>query len=164
MSGDGDRPDYLDRDKKSFSELDRLRRERRDGRDARPRDAAARARASAASKQYLAQIDGLFSGGRRGDEAALARAVLDARGSAGLADACRAYRDGVGVPTEARLLACFLDAGERDLVLEGLNALLSARAAGSLQASPGLRSQLRLLAQDADDEVAGAAEEILEAL
>ena len=41
MSGrDDDRPDYLDREKKSFSELDRLRREGGSGGD-RPRSAAA---------------------------------------------------------------------------------------------------------------------------
>jgi hypothetical protein len=164
MSGDGDRPAYLDREKKSFSELDRVRRERRDGRDTKPRSAAAQARAKQATKQYLQQIEGLFSGGRAGKDHPLAEAVLEARGTPGLADACRAYRDAAGVPTQARLLSCFLDSGDRELVLAALEALGRAHAAGGLEPSAGLRTQLRGLAQDPDDDVAGVAEELLEEL
>lgn len=161
MSGDGDRPTYLDRDKKSFAELDRLRRERRDGRESGPRSAGAQARAKQATKQYLQQIEGIFSGGEGGEGQRLADAVLEARGTPGLADACRAYRDAAGVPTQMRLLSCFLDAGERELVLAALEVLCSAHAAGDLEPSAGLRTQLRGLAQDPDDDVAGAAEDLL---
>jgi hypothetical protein len=164
MSGDGDRPTYLDREKKSFSELDRMRRERRDGREAGPRDAAAQARARQATKQHLRRAEGLFSGARGGEDHPLAQAVLEARGSPGLAEACRAYHDAMGVPKPLRLLSCFLDSGERELVLAALEALCRAHSAGELEPSAGLRTQLRGLAQDSDDDVAGTAEELLEQL
>lgn len=164
MSGDDDRPGWLDREKRSFSDLDRARREKRDGRAERPRSAASQARAKQATKQYLDQIEGLFQAGVHGEADALGRAVLDARGTPALADACRAYRDAVGVPSQARLVSCFLDTGDRELVLAGLEALLSAQAASALDATAGLRTQLRSLAEDSDDEIAGTAEELLEAL
>ena len=49
--------------------------------------------------------------------------MRDARGTPGLADACRAYRDAVGLPADARHISCFLDAGDRELVVNGLEAL-----------------------------------------
>jgi hypothetical protein len=162
MGRDDDRPDYLDRDKKSFSELDRLRREGRGAGDRRPRGEAARAQEKRATSQYLKQIDGLFRGGAKGD--ALAAAMLDARGTPGLADACRAYRDAVGAPPTARLIACFLDCGAPELVSLGLEALAASEAAGTLEVTRGLRTQLRMLTQDSDDDVAEAAEELLERL
>ena len=163
MSQDDDRPGFLDREKKSFSELDRQRRERRSPEERRPAGPAQRARVESAKKQYLKEIDGMFAKGRGGAEGdRLARAVRDARGTPGLAAACRAYRDAVGAPSEAALVACFLEAGEADVVLQGLEALRAQRAAGSFQTTPGLRTQLRMLAQDSDDEVASAAEELLE--
>ena len=163
MSQDDDRPGFLDREKKSFSELDRQRRERRGPEERRPASPGQRARVESAKKQYLKEIDGLFAKGKGGGEGdRLARAVRDARGTPGLAAACRAYRDAVGAPSEAGLVACFLEAGEADVVLQGLEALRAERAAGSLQTTPGLRTQLRMLAQDSDDEVASAAEELLE--
>lgn len=162
MSGDDDRPGFLDREKKSFSELDRQRRERRDGGERRPAGAAHQARIASAKKQYLQQIDSMFATGKGGAEGArLAQAVRDARGTPGLAAACREYRDAVGAPSDAVLVACFLDAGQPDVVLCGLEAVREQRAAGSLQITPGLRTQLRMLAQESDDDVASAAEELL---
>ena len=150
-----------DREKKSFSELDRMRRERRDGGDRAPQGEAARAGAEAAAKEQLKVADGLFS--KAGADAdALARAMSDARGTSGFADACRSYREAVGPPGTLREISCFLDSGDHELVLDGLTALLEASDAGSLDATPGLRTQLRMLADDADDEVADAAEELLE--
>lgn len=164
MSGDGDRPDYLDREKKSFSELDRLRRERRDGGSSRPSSPAAQRRSAEATKSYLKQIDGLFQGGPGAQGEELSRAVLDARGTPGLPDACRAYLDALGVPSQTRLLSCFLDTGVAELELQGLEGLCALREAGSLEAGAGLRTQLRLLAQGPDDAVADLAEELLEQL
>jgi hypothetical protein len=155
MGRDDDRPDYLDREKKSFSELDRMRRERGSQGEARPRSPAGQARAGAA--------DALFSSERKGSEGEKrVREMLDARGTPGLADACRAYHELLGLPSELRHASCFLDSGDRDLVLVGLAALRALHEAGSLKASAGLRSQLRLLAEDPDDELAEGAEEILE--
>ena len=64
--GDRERPDYLDRDKKSFSELDRQRRDRRDHGGSRPASPGAQRRAAAAAKQYVKQLDGLFASGKGG--------------------------------------------------------------------------------------------------
>jgi hypothetical protein len=163
MSRDDDRPGFLDRDKKSFSELDRQRRERRGSEAPARTGPAQRARVESAKKSYLKQIDTLFAKGKGGAEGErLAAAVREARGTPALAGACRAYRDAVGAPTGAALIACFLDAGEPELVLAGLEALRAERAAGRVELAPGLRTQLRMLAQDSDDAVASAAEELLE--
>ena len=165
MSRDDDRPGFLDRDKKSFSERDRERREKRGSGERRPASPAQHARLASAKKQYLKQIDTIFAKGKGGEEGdRLAQAVRSARGTPGLAAACRAYRAAVGAPSDAALVACFLDAGSADVVLVGLEVVRGERAAGSLQATPGLRTQLRLLAQDSDDEVASAAEELLDGL
>jgi hypothetical protein len=165
MSRDDDRPGFLDRDKKSFSERDRERRERRGSDERRERGPGRPAQDAFAKKQYLRQIDSIFAKGRGGAEGdRLDRAVRDARGTPGLAAACRGYRDAQGAPSEAGLIACFLDAGEADVVLVGLEALAALRAAGSLRATSGLRTQLRMLAEAPDDDVAGAAEALLDGL
>ena len=163
MSRDDDRPGFLDRDKKSFSERDRMRREGR-GRteERRPTSPAQQARLDAAKKQYLKQIDGIFAkgeGGAQGER--LAEAVREARGTPALAAACRVYRDAVGMPGDAALLACFLDAGDPELAVAGMEALAAARAEGGLTLTPGLRTQLRMLAESPDDAVASAAEDLL---
>jgi hypothetical protein len=159
---DDDRPDYLDREKKSFSELDRLRREGGAGGD-RPGGARAESVTREASQQYLKQIDGIF-GGRKEEVDKLGRAILDARGTPELPAACRAFLAAAGPPAELRHVSCFLEATEPDLVLAGLGALEAAQAAGSLDATPGLRTQLRMLVDHPDDEVAGSAEDLIEAI
>jgi hypothetical protein len=164
MSADRERPDYHDREKKTFSERDRMRRERRDPGGVPAASPAARARAREATRAYLDQIDSLFKGGQQAQAQKLAEAVLDARGTPELPAACRAYLEGAGLPTEARLLSCLLDTGERELVLVGLAGLASAHEAGGLEPGAGLLSQLRMLAQDSDDEIAETAEDLLEAL
>jgi hypothetical protein len=160
--GDGERP------KLSWSEIDKRRdkpRARAD-REQRPRGAAAEARARDAAQQYLKQKGGaLFAkhgAGGRGD--ALAKAVRDAQGTPGFAEACRAFLRELGAPTEASLCSRFLDARDPELILAGLRGLEGLRDAGQLAASAGLRSQLRGLADDANDEVASAAEAIVRAL
>ena len=163
MGQDDDRPSWVEREKKSFSELDRMRREKRPGGEQRPR-AAAQARATQATKQYVKQIDGIFSSGKGEQLEKLAQAMRDARGTPGLAAACRAYRDAVGLPADARLISCFLDAPDRELIVDGLEALRQANEAGDFEVTAGLRTQLRMLAEDPDDEVAERAEELLELL
>ena len=161
---DDDRDSYHDRDKKSFSERDRMRREGRPGEGAQPRGPGGQARAKEATQAYLKQIDALFSGGKNAEAEKVLEEMLDARGTPQLAEACRSYRQALGPPTEMRSISCFLDAGEPELVRTGLEALRSAHAAGTLQVSAGLRSQLRMLTQDPDDEVAETAEELLDVL
>jgi len=163
--GDDDRPGWADREKKSFSELDRMRREKPSSGERRPQGAAAQARAQAATQQYLGKIDGIFSGGKGGAEGGrLAQAVRDARGTPGLDDACRAYREAVGLASDAGLVACFLECGARELVLDGLEALRIGHEAQTFAVTAGLRTQLRMLANEPDDEVAEIAEELLDAL
>ena len=161
MSGDDERS-WSDREKLSFSELDKRRKEKERYGERGPRGPGASARAEEAAKQYLKQIDGMFSSAKgSGEGARLAEAMRDARGTPGLAEACRAYRGEVGMPADPALLSLFLDAGEPQLVVEALEALRGAHAAGA-EVGRGLRTQLRLLAQDPDNGVAEAAEELLE--
>jgi len=164
MGQDDDRPSWVEREKKSFSDLDRMRREGRSDAERRPRSPAAQERATQATKQYVQQIDGIFSSGKGEQLEKLAQAMRDARGTPGLADACRAYRDAAGLPVDARHISCFLDAGERELVVDGLEALRQVHEAGELEVTAGLRTQLRMLAEDSDDEVAEKAEELIELL
>lgn len=165
MSGGDD--ERGERPKRSWAEIDRLRDQPRARRDERaPRGPAATARAQAATKQYLAELDQkLFAksapGGAKG--ASLAAAVRAAQGTPGLADACRAYLDAVGPPSEPALLAAFLDSGEPALQHAALAALAEGVAAGRIALSPGLRAQLRTLAEGSDDELAEAAEAALRA-
>ena len=158
--GDDDRPSFLDREKKSFAELDRMRREG-GGRSETPRSPASRQRAKRATEETLQQADALFSADAEKERF---DAVLEARGTPGLADACRAYLAAVGPPTATRLIGCFLDADDPDVVLSGLEAARAARAVSSLEVTPGLRTQLRILAEGLDDDLAEAAEALLEEL
>jgi len=160
----GDDRSWVDREKKSFSELDRQRREGRGVSDDRPRGKQAEERSAAATKQYLKAADGIFSGGSKAEVARLGTAMRDALGTPGLADACRAYHAMAGPPAEASLISLFLDSGERDVILLGLNALESARASAAVEITGGLRSQLRTFEQDSDDEIAESAEALLESL
>ncbi len=156
---DDDRPE---RPRRSWREIDQMRdgaRHRRDER--RPRGAAAEARARTATAQYLKRADQLFSGGRGGAEGErLAAAVRAAEDGPALAAACAAYRDALGVPDDPALLTRFLDSGDRALVVGALGALAAARERGASLGS-GVRSQVRMLAGDPDDEIAEAAEALL---
>ena len=162
MSGD-DRS-WNDGDKLSFSERDRRRREGRSSDAPRPGGKQTQARADAAAKQYVKAIDGIFSGGSKAEIEKLARAMRDAHGSPGLADACRAYRDATGLPREAFLISLFLDTGDPELILAGFEALRASHDSGIVKLTGGLRSQLRILSEDANDDVAEGAEELLSEL
>ena len=166
MSGDGDKPDrpsWTERDKLSFSELDRRRRDHSSSGESAPRGPGGQARDGEATRQYIKQLDGLFSTAQGGAEGGrLAQAMRDAHGTPVLAEACRAYRDAVGMPADPGELSLFLDCGDPELVLAGLEAFRAVHEAGALEATRGLKSQLRILAQDPDDAVAEAAEELVE--
>jgi len=153
-----------ERPKLSWSEIDK----RRDGAGGRreergPRGAVQQERAQAAARQYVKKIGSeLFSkhaGGERADE--LASAMRDAHGTPRLAEVCRDFLAEMGAPRDAALLSLFLDAGEPELVLAGCDGLERLREAGELDSRSGLRTQLRMLAEDANDDVAYAAEELL---
>ncbi len=155
----GDDRSYHDRDKKSFSERDRARREGRGDAPRGPRAAEAEKRAT---QEALSQADALFSSGKVAERKKLGAALLEARGTPGLADACRAYRDVVGPPNEPRHVSCFLDCEAPDVLLAGLEGLGVGLRAGEMELSAGLRTQLRMLANHADDAVADEAEFLLE--
>jgi hypothetical protein len=160
MSGD-DRS-WNDGDKLSFSERDRLRRE---GRASEPRPKGVpQARVEAAKKQYVKSLDDLFSKPSDSKSAKLSAAVRAAHGSPKLAEACRAHVAAVGYPTDAPLLGMFLDAGDVAIVAGALDALAAGIDAESIKITPGLRSQVRMLAEDSDDGVATRAEELVERL
>jgi hypothetical protein len=157
-SGDGERP------RRSWSEIDKLRdkpRERRE-REA-PRSPHVQERVRQATKEYLKQVDrAVFSGKRRPSEADRAADELRrSHGTPELAAACRAYRDAQGLPEDPSLLSLFLDAGDSELVVAALDALRGLHERGALEAGPGLRSQLRMLAGGFDDAAAEAAEALL---
>lgn len=155
----GDDRSWNDGDKLTFSERDRRRREGRSSSQERRPQGVSRAKHEAATKQYIKQLDGLFSKTKGGAKVEQLKAALRAaHGTSGLADACRNYRDAVGFPEDAALLGMFLDSGDTELVIGGLKALESASAAEGFKPSAGLRSQLRMLADDPDDEVAELAE------
>jgi len=159
---DDDRDDRV-REKRSWREIDAMRDGTGRSEDRGPRGRVAQERADAASKQYRKQLEGRFPSARGGAEGKrLAKAMRDAHGTPGLADACREYRDSVGPPSEASHIGFFLDCGDRDLILAGLTALRGLLAAESTALTAGLRSQLRMLAEDRDNDVADLAEEILE--
>jgi hypothetical protein len=157
----GDDRSWMDREKKTFSELDRQRRERRPSEERRPQTKAAQERAAAATKQYIKEIDGVFSGGKKAEFEQLKAAMRDAHGTPRLADACRAYHDAAGLPREVSLISLFLDTGDAALILMGLEALRIGHEKGTAKVTSGLRSQLRILSEDAVDAVAEAAEDLL---
>jgi hypothetical protein len=148
-----------DREKLSFSERDRLLRERGRG-DAPPRGQRAQEESRRATATALREADQLFAG-EGGPARARAQAVRDAHGSDSFLDACRSYLAEVGAPEEPSLIALFLDTGDRELMVPVLEVLLRQQGEGTLEISPGLRSQLRVLEQHRDDTVAGIAEDLL---
>ena len=166
MNGPRDRDDGdrgSERERRSWREIDRMRDGSGGSQERGPRGAAEQARADAASREYRKQLDRSFAKGKGGAEGQrLAKAMRDALGTPALADACRAYRDAVGPPEEVAIISLFLDCGDPELIRVGLEALRSSSEGGALELSSGLRRQLRMLAQDVNDAVADAAEEVLE--
>jgi hypothetical protein len=147
--------------KLTYSERDRLRRE--GGAGGRPRTGRARIEDEKRSREALAAADSLFTDEQGGQEGrVLADAVRDAHGTSGLVEACRAYLAGVGRPKSAQLLSIFLDADDKALRIEALEALLSQKGAGGFELGGGLKRQVRILAEDFDDDLASRAEELLE--
>jgi hypothetical protein len=158
---DDGRDDRDERPRRSWREIDRLRDRPSERRDALSRPAESQ-RSAAATQQYLRKLHGLFredEGGAEGQR--LAEAVRAAHGTPDLAAACRAYLDALGPPRDAALAALFLDCGDVGSVRTALEALAEGVRSGALRVAPGMRSQLRLLSESPDDDVAGLAEEML---
>jgi len=158
MAGDGR--------KLSYSERDRMRREG-GGPGGRPPNRRERVEGEKRSREALAVADSLFTdekGGQAGK--ALADAVRAAHGSTDLAAECRAYLEQVGPPSDSELVSIFLDAGEKELTICALDALLRLKGEDAdklaQELEGGLKRQVRILAEDFDDDLASRAEEILE--
>jgi hypothetical protein len=151
-----------DERKRSWAEIDRLRDgARRDDRD-RPRNAASQARTEAATQTYLKEIDKLFSStGRSAEANALVKRLRDAHGTPELANVCREFRDEVGLPRETALLSIFLDCNEPELVVDALSTLFALLEQEEIELGKGVQSQLRVLSQDFNNDIAEVAEDIL---
>jgi len=150
-----------DREKLTYAERDRLRQERAKGYDT-PRGHGAQQRQAQARDAALKQAESIFSAegkGQRGDE--LAKAVRAAHGTPELAEVCRAFVDEIGLPKSVDLLQIFIDTSDATLIVPALEELLARKQAGELEVSAGLRSQLRILAEDKDDDIAGLSEDLL---
>lgn len=162
----GDDRDRDDREKLSWAEIDKRRDKARSSGSGsgggHPRGRQARERAARESRDSLHEAEALFSGDPGGEEgAALAKAVRDAHGSPELEEACRDYVASLGVPKQPELLTIFLDTGCTDLIVSALEALEELKQEGRLEVTRGLKTQLRLLAQEPDDDVAGLSEDLL---
>lgn len=157
-----------DRPKLSWAEIDKRRdgsSRGRDQGDRRPRGKAEEARDREVKDDALEKADALFSlekGGHEGE--GLGKAMRDAHGSPAFLDSCREYREGVGMPTDPALLSLFLDTGEPDFMVAALESLLALQAAGEVEFGSGLKSQIRTLAGDFNNDVAELAEELVEGL
>jgi hypothetical protein len=153
--------------KLTYSERDRMRREGGGSAGGAGRPRGGRERQEDALRQQFAleQADALFSGdsGEKGGEAgkALADAVRAAHGSAELPAACRAYLEALGPPSSVELASIFLDAGDKEISLPILDALLRQKDAGTLELEGGLKRQIRILSEDFDDDLASRAEDLL---
>lgn len=149
--------------KLSYSERDRLRREGKLGsRRERPLSGKERALEEKRSRLALAAAEELFTdekGGQLGKS--LANAVRAAHGTKDLPAACRAYLEQVGPPASAELASIFLDAGEKAISVPVLDALLRMKGEGQLELEGSLKRQIRLLAEDFDDDLASRAEDLL---
>lgn len=149
--------------KLSYSERDKLNRERGSGGGSRPQSGRARAADEERARQAMISAESLFSeqpGGDLGKE--LAKAVRAAHGTPDLPAACQAYVDELGAPANNELASIFLDSGQKDLGVLALDALLEKKAKGALEIEGGLKRQLRILSEDFDDDLASRAEELLE--
>lgn len=146
--------------KLSYSERDRMRRD--GGKRERPVTGHDREVEEKRSRLALAAAEDLFTdekGGQAGKS--LANAVREAHGTKELPAACRAYLEKVGPPTSGELASIFLDAGEKAISLPVLDELLRQRSQGKLEIEGGLKRQIRLLAEDFDDDLASRAEDLL---
>ncbi len=152
--GDDDR-------KLTYSERDRMHRE--GGGTRPPRGKRAEAENAKRTHDALQVADALFTDEKGGQEGkALANAVRAAHGSSDLPAACRAYLETVGQPMSLELASIFLDADDKEISIVVLDALLRQKDAGDLELAGGIKSQIRILSEDFDDDLASRAEELLE--
>jgi hypothetical protein len=153
-----------ERDKISFSELDRRRREKkRSSGDRRPRGEKGQRRSRAASATYRERIDEkLF--GKKEDAARLRleQRLRDAHGTQLFSRTFREYVKGYGLPADIPLLFTLLDLDEERDLLQVMAALDAAMESLPPEQRNLLRSRLRNLEMStSSDALANAAEELL---
>jgi hypothetical protein len=153
-----------ERDKISFSELDRRRREKKsNGRQKQPRGEQAQRRSRATAARYRDRIDKELFGNREdAPRLRLEQRLRDAQGSPDFGRTFREYLKGYGMPSDMGLLLMLLDLdAERD-VLQVLEALNSAVESAPLEQRNLLRSRLRNLEMSTSSDVlADAATDLL---
>lgn len=180
MGSRGDDESIRDRDKKSFSELDRLRRERKYGRD-NDSPGQRRIESSQAYSNYKRQLNRAFDGGALPDaikeklgetefgkqkkaRKAAAKAVTEAAGESAIFAAFVAYKEAHGFPEEEEVLGKLLELeAEPEVVGEALRTIGKLAAQGSLKRGKSLKARIKTAQMTVDDDdVFAAAKELLE--
>ncbi len=155
MSGDEGR-------KRSFSELDRMKKEGPDRQTRTPKSERAQEISKTGTEQYLrSAAKHLFGGSADEEGERLTKEIRNAHGTKALPEACRAYLEARGIPKEVSLLGIFLDSHDGALIEAALEEL----ASGEYELGSGsMRPQLRVLAYHQNDAIAELAEELLEGI
>lgn len=149
-----------DRDKISFSELDRLRRERRSGGgDRRPRSEEAERRSRAGVAIYKRKAaEQLFGRGADAARLRLEERLRESHGSPAFLSTYREYQRAYGFPRDPGLLVVLLDLDDEREVLKVLGAIEAVVKEAAPEHRTLLRSRLRNLEMSASsDAVADAA-------
>jgi hypothetical protein len=151
-----------DREKISFSELDRIRREKRRNGDRRPRGERATRQARAAVSSYKSRVEErLFGKGADAARFRLGERLRDAHGSPSFLSTYKEYVRSHGVPEDVNLLVLLLDLDDDREVLRVLGAIGEVMEAAAPEQRNLLRSRLRNLEMSAaSDAVADAATDL----
>ena len=166
--------DWRDRDKKTLSELDKMRRERRPDASRTEGERPDQRDRSNAYRAYKSQLDKVFEGGglppslqaKLGDtgpgkgakakKKALA-AITGATTPAEIASALAEYRERFGFPEEAAALGRVLELDtEPALVLEALRTIERLLGEGALQSGRSLAMRIKAAMMTVDDDDAVA--------
>ena len=158
----GDSEDRGERPRRSWREIDQQRDRPGSQSEPKPRSPIAEERARTATRSYLKKIDALFAGGPGAEAERLVERVRSTQGTPDFTEACLAYTERCGPPRDPVVASLFLDGDDRAVLLAGLEGLGETARCGELSLTPGLRTRLRMLAENADDDIAYAAEELLE--
>lgn len=156
-----------DRDKISFSELDKLRREKRSrGDDRRPRGEGAQRRSRSAAARYKRKVEErLFGRGVDAGRLRLEERLREAHGTPSFRSAYKEYVRNHGFPRDLALLVLLLDLEDEREVLRVIEAIQSVLDKAPIEQKNLLRSRLRNLAMSANsDRLGDAADELVERL
>ncbi len=153
-----------DKDKISFSELDRRQRQKKgDGNARRPRSQKAQRRARAASARYRQKIDEkLFGKKEDAPRLRMEQRLREAHGSPLFGRTFREYVKGYGMPGDIALLVTLLDLDEETALLRVLETLGEALEGAPPEQRSLLRMRLRNLEMStSSDALADAAGDLL---